>query len=230
MKRQEVFYNHPKHLVAVDCVIFGYEMDDLKLLLCPRSFEPARGKWSLMGGFVQEKESLEDAARRVLYQTTGLKDISLNQVAAFSKFDRDPVDRVISITFVALIRIDKHDSDMARESGAHWWPIRIIPSLIFDHNIMVDKALKSLQSRASNELVGRELLPGKFTLLQLRNLYEAIFMKPFDPGNFRKKVLSLNVIERMNIKNKEGSKKGAYYYRFKDEVDLMNNNKIFKIH
>ena len=106
------YYLHPKHFVAVDCSIFGYEDGELKLLLYPRGFEPARGKWSLMGGFVGEKESLEDAARRVMLQTTGLSNLFLEQASVFSLPGRDPGARVISVNFVSLIRIDLHDKDL----------------------------------------------------------------------------------------------------------------------
>ena len=211
----DIYKQHPKHYVAVDCSIFGYEDGELKLLLYPRGFEPSQGKWSLMGGFVQENESVEEAARRVLLQTTGLKDIFLEQATAFSKPDRDPGARVISMTFVALIRIDIHDKDLVRESGAHWWPVTKLPSMIFDHEAIVENALSLLQQEASIGLIGNELLPEMFTLMQLRNLYEAIFQRTFDPGNFRKKVLSIDILERLNIKNTTESKKGAFYYQFK---------------
>jgi len=224
----ELYKQHPKHYVAVDCSIFGYEEGELKLLLYPRGFEPSYGKWSLMGGFVQESESMEEAARRVLLQTTGLKDIFLEQASAFSKPDRDPGARVISMTFVALIRIDIHDKDLVRESGAHWWPITKIPSLIFDHKIIVENALALLQQKASIDLIGAELLPELFTLMQLRNLYEAIFQKTFDPGNFRKKILSLDILERLNSKNTTESKKGAYYYRFKTGETGQRSERIVK--
>jgi len=210
-----MYEQHPKHFVAVDCSIFGYEEGELKLLLYPRGFEPARGKWSLMGGFVQDNESLEEAARRILLQTTGLHDIFLEQASAHSNPNRDPGARVISINFVALIRIDIHDKELVRESGAHWWPITKLPVLIFDHEEMILQALSLLQQKAGINLIGKELLPVQFTLLQLKNLYEAIYQKSFDPGNFRKKVLSLNMLERLNKKNTTESKKGAFYYRFK---------------
>jgi 8-oxo-dGTP diphosphatase len=222
-------YSYPKFFVAVDCVIFGYEDGELKLLLRPREIEPALGKCSLIGGFVGLDESVEDAAMRVLFQTTGLKDIYLEQVAAFSAVDRDPGDRVISIAFVALIRIDQHDKALVRENGANWWPLNQMPELVFDHEKIVSKGLQALQKRASYELTGKELLPEKFTLMQLRSLYEAIYQKPFDPGNFRKKVLSLNVLDRLNIKNTTESKKGAFYYRFKKSDDCSNGDRIFKI-
>lgn len=224
-----MIYNHPKLHIAVDCVIFGYEDAELKLLLRPREMEPALGKWSLMGGFVGSDESLENAAMRVLSATTGLKDIFLEQVAAFSAVDRDPGARVISIAFVALIRIDEHDKALVRENGAHWWPLKQLPELIFDHDKIIEGGLQLLQKRASYELTGKELLPEKFTLMQLRSLYEAIYQRTFDPGNFRKKVLSLNVLERLNIKNTTESKKGAFYYRFKQNEDVSYGDRIFKV-
>jgi ADP-ribose pyrophosphatase YjhB (NUDIX family) len=224
----EIYQQHPKHYVAVDCSIFGYEDGELKLLLYPRGFEPSQGKWSLMGGFVQENESVEEAAGRVLLQTTGLKDIYLEQATAFSKPDRDPGARVISLTFVALIRIDIHDKDLVRESGAHWWPITKLPDMIFDHQAIVENALALLQREASIGLIGNELLPDMFTLMQLRNLYEAIFQRSFDPGNFRKKVLSIDLLERLNIKNTTESKKGAFYYQFKKTETGLRTERIVK--
>jgi len=219
----KTYKNNPKVYVGVDCSIFGYDEDELKLLLYPRGFEPALGKWSLIGAFVHENESLEEAARRVLLETTGLKDIMLEQVAAFSQPDRDPGARVIIVAFVALIRIDKYDKDLVREKGAHWWPVTKLPALIFDHQEIVIKALELLQWKAGFELIGKELLPDKFTLMKLRNLYEAIFQKQLDRGNFRKKVLSIGVLERLNSKNTTESKRGAFYYRFKkDEIDTKN--------
>lgn len=205
-------YKHPKYHVAVDCVIFGYDEGELKLLLYPRGFEPEMGKWSLMGGFVQEDESAEMAARRVLKKTTGLSDIYLEQVYAFTEPDRDEAVRVISLMYYALVRLDKYDTDLVREYGAHWWPISRLPTLIFDHAEMVEKSLEGLQKKASFDLIGEELLSEKFTLLQLRQLYESIFQREFDPGNFRKKVLSLGKLEKLSIKNTTESKKGAFYY------------------
>jgi 8-oxo-dGTP diphosphatase len=218
--QSEIYKRHPKHYLAVDCSIFGYEASELKLLLYPRGFEPELGKWSLMGGFVREDESLHDAARRVLLQTTGLHDIFLEQASAFSVPTRDPGARVISMTFVALIRIDLYDKELVKESGAKWWPVTRLPELIFDHEEMVQNALSLLQQNAMINLIGKELLPEMFTLTQLR--------KTFDPGNFRKKVLSLDAIERLNKKNTAGSKKGAFYYRFRKTENCSQMERIMK--
>ncbi len=209
------YVGHPKFLLSVDCVIFGYEDEQLKLLLYPRAFEPEKGSWSLMGGFVQKEESSEEAACRVLSQTTGLDNIFLEQVNTFSQPGRDPFERVISITYYALIRIDHFDKERMASFGAKWWPVTDFPNLIFDHKEMVEQARARLQQKAGSSLVGSELLPSKFTVTQLRKLYEAIYQREFDPGNFRKKMLSLGVLERLNQKNSTESKKGAYYYRVK---------------
>lgn len=208
------YKNYSKHYLSVDCVILGYEDEELKLLLYPRGFAPEQGKWSLLGGFVNENETLDNAALRVLYNTTGLEEIYLEQVYSFSEPERDPGARVVSIAYYALVKINEQDKDLVREHGAHWWPISKLPGLIFDHNKMVEKSIERLQQKASSQLIGGELLPEMFTIVQLRNLYNAIFQREFDPGNFRRKVLSLEVLERLDIKDKSNSKKGAYYYRF----------------
>ncbi len=221
-------YKHPKHLVAVDCIIFGYEDDELKLLLSPRRFQPAQGEWSLMGGWVQNNETVEKAAERVLYQITGLKDIYLEQVHVFSNPERDPGGRVISVVFYAMIRIDRHDKDLLKEHGAVWWTFSEKPDLIFDHDQMVEYAHEKLKLKAGYSLIGENLLPEKFTILQLRTLYEAIFQRKFDPGNFRKKILSLKVLEKLKDKNTTASKKGAFYYRFKKHPEEFIHERIVK--
>jgi len=190
--------------------------DEIKLLLYPRSFEPYKGKWSLLGGFVQGNESADEAAARILKQTTGMEKIFLEQVGTFSDPGRDPEARVISVAYYALIRIDLHDEERVKENGAYWISVRKLPHLIFDHQEMYEKALVKLQQKASYSLCGSELLPEKFTLIQLRKLYEAIFQKEFDPGNFRKKMLSLGVLERLNDKDVSESRKGAFYYKVKE--------------
>lgn len=224
----EYYKDQPKYLLAVDCVILGYENDELKLLLYPRGFEPVKGKWSLMGGFTGENESCEKAAGRVLNQTTGLDHIFLEQVSTFSDPDREPYSRVISVAYYALIRIHRHDTDLVSHHGAKWWPLTNLPDLIFDHGEMIRKALVRLQQKAGYSLVGSELLPEKFTLLQLRKLYEAIYQREFDAGNFRKKMLSLDLLERTNEKNLTESRKGAYYYTIHPNVKDIETERIVK--
>ena len=224
----ELYKLHPRYHVAVDCVILGYQDEEIKLLLYPRSFEPSKGKWSLLGGFVQDNESADEAAARILKQTTGLEQIYLEQVAAFSDFGRDPEARVISLAYFALIRIDLHNEDCVRENGAYWIPIRKLPNLIFDHQSMFEKALVKLQQKAGYSLVGLELLPEMFTLIQLRKLYEAIFQHEYDPGNFRKKILSLGALEKLNVKDASESRKGAFYYKAKSNIEDIDIDRIVK--
>jgi ADP-ribose pyrophosphatase YjhB (NUDIX family) len=224
----ELYKVHPRHFVAIDCVILGYQDEEIKLLLYPRSFEPYKGKWSLLGGFVEENESGDEAAARILKQTTGLEQIFLEQVASFSEPSRDPEARVISLAYYALIRIDLHDEEKVKENGAYWVPIRKLPQLIFDHQAMFEKALIRLQQKAGYSLIGLELLPEMFTLIQLRKLYEAIFQREFDPGNFRKKILSLGVLEKQKEKDASESRKGAFYYKAKSNIGEIDIDRIVK--
>jgi len=218
-----------KYLLAVDCVIFGYENGELKLLLYPRSFEPVKGKWSLMGGFVKEHESCDQAACRIRNQTTGLNKIFLEQVNVFSSPEREKVARVISVAYYALISIQHSDLALLQEHGARWWPISGHPELIFDHGEMVKKALFRLQQKAGYSLAGSELLPKKFTMLQLRKLYEAIYQREFDAGNFRKKILSLGLLRKTNEKNSTESRKGAYYYTIDENAKEIETDRIVKM-
>ncbi len=225
----DYYKNQTKYLVSVDCVVFGYEEEQLKLLLYPRAFEPVRGSWSLMGGFVKENESAGEAADRILQETIGLSNVFLQQVRTFSQPGRETFVRVISVVYFALLRTTDSDGDLLKSYGAKWWPVTGLPELIFDHKEMVGKSLEILQQKAGSSLIGVELLEEKFTFIQLRKLYEAIYQRGFDPGNFRKKILSLGVLEKLNQKNSTESKKGAYYYRLKPNVEIEVLDRIVKI-
>lgn len=226
---QNTYAEYPKFPMAVDCVVFGYEADELKLLLYPRLFEPLKGKWSLMGGFVQADESLDDTVKRVLKTTVSLENIYMEPVGAFSRPDRDPGGRVISMAYYALIRIDEHDTQLAEEKGGRWWPITAKPDLILDHNQMVEDALLKLQTNATFNLIGKELLPEFFTLTQLNNLYNAIFQRNFNAGNFRKKLASLNALQKLSKKDTQSSKRGAYFYKFKKNTGDIQYERIVKL-
>ena len=221
-------YHHYKRHIAVDCVIFGYEQEQLKLLVFKRAIEPAKGKWSLIGGWVKEDESAEDAARRVLVNLTGLQDVFMEQVQTFSKPGRDPGGNVVAVSFYALIKVEKYSNQLIQEFGAQWINISELPALIFDHDEMVARALEKLRLKSRYDLIGRQLLPEKFTITNLRNLYNEIFQKQFDPGNFRKKVLSLKLLERQEEKDMSESRKGAFYYKFIEEEEEGFNDPIFK--
>ncbi|MGE4289367.1 MAG: NUDIX domain-containing protein [Salinivirgaceae bacterium] len=215
-------------LIAVDNVVFGYHQGELKLLLFARNLEPELGKWSLIGGWVNPDESVENAATRVLQSITGLQNIFMEQVQVFSKPDRDPGGRVISVVFYALINIQEHNHQLVNQFNAQWWSVNELPELIFDHRQMVNMALEKLRFKAGFDLVGRDLLPAEFTLTELRNLYNAIFFKSLDPGNFRKKILSLNALNKLDKKDASSSKKGAYLYKFKKNNAIDFRERIVK--
>jgi hypothetical protein len=229
----DIYARHPKYFNAVDCIIFGYDIavKELKLLLIKRSFEPALGQWSLAGGFVQDGESLDDAACRVLCTLTGLSDLYMEQLYTYGETDRDPGARVISTAYFALIGIHELDPEIQKNNGAHWRSISNLPELIFDHRRMVDRALRDLVETVKVRPVGFELLPEKFTLVQLQNLYEAIYLRPIDKRNFRKKILSMDLLEKQEDKERETSKKGAWYYRFNQEKyrELARNGLFFNL-
>lgn len=226
-----LYHQHSKFHLAVDCIIFGFDMQELKLLCIKRDFEPELGKWSLMGGFLDQNESLDEAAERVLFKLTGLNNIYLEQLQSYGDTHRDPAGRVISISYYALIDSVKFDKQISKDFDAQWFALNKLPNLIFDHKEMVFKAMKRLRRRCRFQPVGFELLPKKFTLPQLQNLYEQIFRTEFDKRNFRKKFLTLDILKKLEEKDKHGSKKGAYYYKFdkKRYNELMDNGFNFEI-
>lgn len=211
------FYSkYSKILLAVDSIIFGFHENDieLKVLLLKRNFEPEKGKWSLMGGFISDNEGLDDAAQRIVSQLTGLNNVYMEQLFTFGDINRDTGGRIVSVAYFSLIKINDHDSELVKEHGAFWVPLSELPPLIFDHSEMVQKAMRKLRIRARTQPIGFELLPEKFTIPQLQRLYEAIYEVPFDKRNFRRKILSMDLLEKLDEKEKETSKKGAFYYRF----------------
>lgn len=225
-------YTADSFKVAVDCIIFGFDKQELKLLLIHRIIEPAKGHWSLMGGFLKQDEGLNDAAKRILFQLTGLEDIYLEQVYVFGDINRDPVERVLSVCFYALIKLEDYDEALGQSHDAHWFSVRNRPELIFDHEQMVDAALGRLRRRAGYQPIGFELLPEKFTMKQLLDLYNAIYdghKKAFDEGNFSKKMLSLGILVKTNEKLRGGSKKGSFLYSFDEAGYESVKEKGFRI-
>lgn len=205
---------HDKILIAVDCIIFGFDGKDLQVLLIKRAFEPEFGKWSLMGGFVTLNESSDDGAYRILKKLTGLSNIYMEQLYCFADVNRDPGGRVISIAYFALIKIDDYSEKLMKEYNAKWYNINSIPSMIFDHEKMILMARERLKQKVAAHPIGFELLPEKFTLSQLQSLYEAIYESSFDKRNFLRKILSLGILIKLNEKEKLLSKKGSFYYMF----------------
>ncbi len=217
------FYNDKdRFLVALDCVIFGFYEGELHLLLLKRNFEPAKGKWSVMGGFLHAGESADDAAKRVLHKLTGLQDVYMEQVGLFGEINRDPGERVLSIAYYALININEYDRELVKKYNAHWVEMHSLPPLIFDHHEMVRKARKQMRIKASTAPIGFNLLPELFTLSQLQRLYEVIYDETLDKRNFRKRVNDMDYIEKTDKIDKTGSKRGAAMYRFNDKVYLKD--------
>ena len=205
---------HSKVFVSVDCIVFGFDNDKLKLLIGRRQMDPGRNEWSLYGGFVGEDESLEEAANRVLYSLTGLKNIYMKQVGAFGAIDRDPGERVITVAYCALLNVNDYDDNLRKEHGVEWVSIDELPRLYSDHNEMVHKAVTLLRRRISTEPLSFNLLPELFTLTQLQHVYEAILGEEIDKRNFRKRIKAIDFIEKTEHIDKLTSKRGAVLYRF----------------
>ena len=211
------YKQHDLFLLAVDCIIFGFDGERLKGLFIKRAFEPGLGKWSLMGGFVKHDEGVEDAAQRILNQLTGLSNIYMEQLSCFGEVDRDPGGRVVSIAYFALINIADYSDEMMKAHNAKWFELNKIPSLIFDHKKMVGIAKERLQQKVANHPIGFALLPYKFTLRQLQNLYEAIYETEIDKRNFTRKILDIGILNKLDEKERESSKKGSFYYVFDEK-------------
>lgn len=207
------YHDMPKFHVAVDCMIFSVIGGRLHLLLVKRAFEPEKGKWSLIGGFVCENESIDQAAERVLYQLTGIHNVYIRQVGAFGEVNRDPGARVISIAYFALLNND--EVEVNTDTGkAEWVDIDRLPQLGFDHPQMVAKALQHMRERILPGGLVFNLLPELFTLTQLQNLVESVMGRKLDKRNFRKRVIELPGLLPTDFIDKVSSKRGARLYKY----------------
>lgn len=209
--------NNNQFLIAVDCIIFGFKNKELSLLLTRRPVEPLKNEWSLMGGFMEEGESLTQAAEKVLFRYTQQKDIYMEQVGAYGEIDRDTGGRVVSVAFYALVQAEKFNTSLAKKFDAKWININELPKLVFDHTQMVNDAIELLQYKVSTQPIAFKFFNYKFTLPALQELYETIYQMPLDKRNFRKKLNSMNILDKLEEKDKEHSKRGAFYYTFNDE-------------
>ena len=223
-----IFYQqYPKFHVAVDCIIFGFKKCQLKVLLQKRPFEPRQGEWSLMGGFVNRNEDIDDAAKRVLRSLTGLHDLYMRQVGAFGSVHRDSGNRVVSIAYFALVDIDNVSKELNYQNSAYWEDVDHLPHLLFDHMEMINKALLCLRTLVPSRPVGFHLLPPLFTLTQLQQLYEAILGETIDKRNFRKRINEMPFIEKTEEIDRKTSKRGAILYRFNQLA--YQDVKMFKL-
>jgi 8-oxo-dGTP diphosphatase len=202
-----------KMLLAVDCIIFGFDGENLKILLVKRAFEPEKDKWSLMGGFIRDGETLDEAANKILLQLTGLDGVYLEQLQAFGNPTRDPMERIVSIAYFALIDIHKYETQLNDRYHAEWFLVNEMPTLIFDHNEMVEIAKQKIRYKAALHPLLFELLPKKFTIPQLQSLYEGVYNTRIDNRNFIRKLTSTGLLIKLEEKDKSNSKKGAFYFK-----------------
>ncbi len=207
------YKSSPKFLIAVDSVVFGYDGFNLKILLIKRLFEKNKVKWSLMGGFIKQNESIEQAANRVLTELTGLDKIFLEQLYAFGNPKRDPYERTISVAYYAMLDLTKYKQQLSTTYEAAWFDVNKMPKLIFDHNEMVAAAKAKLQYKAAIHPILFELMPLKFTIPQLQGLFEQVYDTAFDKRNFSRKIMASNLLLKLTEKDKVNSKKGAFYYK-----------------
>ncbi len=211
-------YQHTTRvLVALDCIIFGFDGEALKLLLIKRNFEPECGKWSLMGGFLNQTEDLETAARRILFDLTGLNNNYLEQLQTVGTVNRDPVERTISVVYYSLVNIEDQDTAAIAVHQASWIRLANKPALIFDHDQMVATALQRLRYKAALHPIGFELLPATFTIPQLQKLYEAIYDTQLDRRNFSRKIMATDLLLGTGEKDERSSTKKAQLYTLNAE-------------
>ncbi len=208
------YQTYSKFLVSVDCIIFGFKDGKLKLLIQKRPYDPGKGEWSLIGGFVEITESVDEAAQRVLKDFTGLSEVYMQQLGAFGEVERDPGERVVTIGYYALIKADDFDDSTIREHGAKWIDVDEVPQLFSDHNLIVQKARKTMKRKIQDGPIGINLLPDYFTLTQLQTLHEAVLGVELDKRNFRRSIADKDYIVKTEYIDKENSRRGASLYKF----------------
>jgi 8-oxo-dGTP diphosphatase len=211
-------YKYARPALTVDCVVFGLDKDNLKVLLIERAHDPFAGHWAIPGGFVEVGESPEMAAKRELEEETGLKRIFLEQLYTFGEPDRDPREHIVTVAYYALVNIFDHTVQAATDArDAAWFPMSDLPALAFDHDKILAMAHERLRGKVPYQPIGFELLPQTFTLSQLQHLYEAILGRTIDKRNFRKKILSFGFLEETGQVEQNVPHRAAKLYRF-DEV------------
>lgn len=210
--------------VSTDCVIFGFKDSCLEVLLYKRAKNPCKGSWALPGGFLKRGELIDQAARRFLELTTGLSDIYLEEVAVFDQIDRYPPWRVFTIGYFALINSQKFKIIPFGSASIEvkWFKVDELPTLAWDHYHIFEVALNKLRDRVLHKPIGFELLQHKFTLPQLQTLYEVILGRKIDKRNFRKKMLKMNLLKKMDEKDSNNKRRPAYLYKF----DKHNYNQL----
>jgi len=208
-------YEYPRGALTVDCVVFGLDDVELKVMLIQRGKEPYLGMWALPGGFVHVAETLEEAARRELEEETGLHHVFLEQLYTFGEVHRDPRERVVSVAYYALVKLSDHRVQAATDAReAAWFGVHEVPSLAFDHAGILQMGLVRLRGKLRYQPIGFELLPKKFTLSQLQHLYELVLERELDKRNFRKRVLATDLLIETDEVQQDVAHRAARLYRF----------------
>ncbi|HLP12284.1 MAG TPA: NUDIX domain-containing protein [Flavobacteriales bacterium] len=232
MSKRTYTYDYARPALATDCVIFGFDEGELKLLLIEREKEPFKNMWTLPGGFVDVKETTNECALRILQEKTGLKNVFIEQLYTFSELNRDPRERVVAVSYYALVNKRQYEIVAGRDTvSVQWFPINDLPKLGFDHGKIVKLALERLKGKVRYQPIGFELLNKKFTLTQLQHLYEAILETSIDKRNFRKKILGMGLLEQLDEKEQNVAHKAAYYYSFdhKTYKQLSQSGFLFEL-
>lgn len=212
-------YDYERPALATDCVIFGFDGGELKLLLIERLNEPFKNKWALPGGFVFMDETTEASAKRILLEKAGLKNVFIEQLYTFSEVDRDPRERIVSVSYFALVNKHQYELIAGRDTvKAEWFELSKLPKLAFDHGKIVKMAIQRLKGKVSYQPIGFELLDEKFTLSQLQTVYESILEVPIDKRNFRKKILGMGLLTALDEKEKNVAHKAARFYKFDNKA------------
>ncbi|MFH1174404.1 MAG: NUDIX domain-containing protein [archaeon] len=207
-----------KPSVTVDIILFSIINEEIKVLLIRRGIPPFKGMWAIPGGFVREKEELEDAAKRELSEETGVNVSYLEQLYTFGGINRDPRGRVITITYFGLTALEQTLQASTDAEHARWFSIKKLPSLAFDHKNILEYALQRLRWKFEYTTVAFSVLPEKFTLTSLQRLYEVVFDKPFDKRNFRKKLFSLKIVEPTKEIDRNVSHRPPQFYKFVGKI------------
>jgi 8-oxo-dGTP diphosphatase len=216
-------YKYARPAVTADCVVFGLDEEDLKILLIQRGLEPFKGQWALPGGFAVVGEAMEDTARRELEEETGLKDVFLEQLYTFSNPERDPREHVVTVAYYALVNLSEHVVHASTDaSNAAWFCIDDVPQLAFDHAEILNTAHDRLRGKIRYQPIGFELLAEKFPLRMLQSVYEKILDRQVDKRNFRKRILGMGILDELDEIETDVSHRAARLYRFnKQKYDRM---------
>lgn len=220
--------SYPAVPITVDCVIFGFEENELKVLLIRSDLKYFEGKWSLLGDILRETEDLEEAAYRILLQRTGMNDVFLEQVKAFGNPDRHPGGRVITIAFCSLLNIKHHELKI-HDNELHWHNVKNLSNMAFDHQAVVNECYQWLQKKIQEHPLAFNLLPEKFSLRELQNLYEVILGVLLDRRNFRKKFFTMDFLIDMDEFEENVRHRPGKLYKFNFEKYEKNKKKWFAI-